>query len=180
MFIRQMKYVGGGLLLLALVFFLMFLFITDREVDEPEEVVSIEDIRCFGTRDFVRLSEVDPGGYAYRFARFVFNEDDSVSGSLDYIPYKTDSAQGVFTGSYDKDTSSVYGVYEFFTEGSFNKEERQMRFNSDGLVFGFGSVSLDENEIYRYDDRDNLQYDYQLPLISCKRYEAWYQEFKLL
>jgi hypothetical protein len=70
----------------------------------------------------------------------------------------------------------MQGIYEFSSEGVDSIEERNIKFNEDGLLFGFGPMDLDEQGVFRYRSQEDIEYDYLLTLVSCNRYDAWYQE----
>ena len=162
---------------LALVAGAVYFFLIREESSVLEQSL-VEDTRCYGTREFTQYGATDPGGFSYQFAHFSFNEDDSVEGELAYYPYGIDSAEGSFTGSYDRASDTMEGIYDFYAEGDQYQEERKIQFNEDGILFGFGPMTQGDDGVYRYNLDSQIDFDYPLPLISCQRYRAWQEEYR--
>ena len=130
----------------------------------------ITDTRCYGIRERV----VDE--YIYNLVRIDFYEDTHASAQLYYKDAEFESA-GVLEGRYSRENNEIDGMYDFYTNSELFSEERRIRFNELGLVFGFGEMYQDDQGISRYENPSEIIYDYPLPMIACIRYDLWKDKY---
>lgn len=124
------------------------------------------DLRCFGMRE--------EDTQRYQLVQLKVYEE-GIEGELSFYNRQQQDVVGKYQGQYiEEDT--IRGVYTVTTSGQEVHEERVIKMNEFGILFGYGPMEYDEDGVLRYKDMKTIEYDYQLPLILCNRYENWKQE----
>lgn len=149
----------------------LFVLTSEPEREIIPVVPQVVDTRCYvGTEPVFEGGEMV--GNSYYLAKLEIYSDNSVSGELSYAPYQQERSTGSYHGSFDKETEVISGVYDVENR----KEERYLKLDGEGILFAFGDYIQDEDEIYRYEDKSDLQYDYLITSSACTRYDKWYEE----
>ena len=153
-------------------FFIWFFVLKKETAVVVPTIDTVADQRCYGTREFAR-----GGVFNYNLVAIDFFNDARAEALLDY-KNDTIESSGIIEGIYSRENNQINGIYDFYTNNELYSEERSIRFNEVGLVFGFGEMYKDEHGIMRYKDDTDISFDYPLPLISCQRYDIWKQEYQ--
>jgi len=170
--ILQKKKIVLALVIIALAAIAFYLLPQEEQFDIPIGTTSVVDTRCYGTRDIS-----DEEGDVYNLVMITFYSDETISSFLDYGNGSLNSS-GTIKGVYTQENNQINGMYDFSLDNELYSEERYIRFNGSGLVFGFGEMYQDDEGVMRYADTSAINFDYPLPMISCERHAVWKREYE--
>lgn len=124
----------------------------------PEKNNELQGDFCFELREGTSGQDVT--------SLHIIIKGDSVSGTMDWIPFEKDAAHGVLNGYKNGDTLLL--KYEYMIEGIHQSEETIWLYQKDKLLKKTGELVAEKETHFRLKDPLNAPFNKVFTNTDCK------------